>query len=62
MDEVRKKSRHIEFGFKKGQRQKGQDKNNKIKGNKIATTNQKWKDPQKHCKHCDVARHMDEKC
>jgi hypothetical protein len=44
------------------QQHMGQEETNKKRDKKIATTTEKRRDPNRHCKHCDVDGHMKEKC
>jgi hypothetical protein len=40
----------------------GQEETNKKRDKKIAATTKKRRDPNRHCKHCDVDGHTKEKC
>jgi hypothetical protein len=60
--EARKKSLYIELDTKKGQQHMGQEETNKKIYKKIAATAEKQKDSNRHCKHCDVDGHTEEKC
>jgi len=40
----------------------GQEKTNKRKDKKMTTTAEKWRDPNRHYKHCNVDGHTKEKC
>jgi len=45
-----------------GQQHQGQEETSKRNDKKIVATTRKMRDPNGHCKHCDVDGHKDEKC
>jgi len=40
----------------------GQEETSKKGDKKVVTTAEKWRDPNRHCKHHDVNGHMEENC
>jgi hypothetical protein len=62
IDEARKKALYIELDSKKGEHHMGQEETNKRRDKKMTTTTEKQRDPNRHCKHCDVDGHTEEKC
>jgi hypothetical protein len=57
IDEASKKALYIELDSRKRQQHMGQEETNKKRDKKIATTTEKRRDPNRHCKHCDVDGH-----
>jgi hypothetical protein len=62
IDEASKKALYIELDSKKGEHHMGQEETSKRRDKKMTATTEKWKDLNRHCKHCDVDGHMEEKC
>jgi hypothetical protein len=62
IDEARKKDLYIELDSRKRQQHMGQEETNKKRDKKISATIEKMRDPNKHCKNCDVDGHTEEKC
>jgi hypothetical protein len=62
IDEASKKALYIEFDSGKRPHHMGQEETNKKGDKTIESIVEKSMDPNRHCKHCDVDGHTEEKC